>query len=158
VLFAGDPDEGKAFLDELRVAGLRTPVMVPDVFASPDVVRTLGAAAEDLVVAGSSHPDVAMPAARAFVQRFRSEHQAEPDQFAARGYDAMKVIGLATKKTCAAIFSDGTRVDRARLRDATADIRDYQGAAGTLWADNWGNLCRGVVILKVRNGQLQTAP
>jgi branched-chain amino acid transport system substrate-binding protein len=147
VLLAGYPDEGNLFLEQAGRAGVRLSVLAPDSYANPEAVRAAGGWAHGMVVAAAFFPEDPLPRVRAFVRQYQQRFGSTPDAFAAQAYDAVKIVGFALKRA-GAVRPDG-RVDRERLRNALAALRDYPGVTGVLAFDRFGNPAREVLLLQV---------
>jgi len=156
LLLAGYPDEGNLFLEQAARAGVRVPLLAPDSYANPEAVREAGGRAHGMVVAAAFFPDNPLPRVRAFVRQFQQRFGTAPDAFAAQGYDAVKVLAFALKRS-AAVRPDGT-VDRQRLRNTLASLQDYPGVTGTLTFDRFGNPAREVLLLQVDRTALVVLP
>lgn len=150
LLFAGYPDEGQVFLTQVGQGGVRILLLVPDSFAHPRVVRSLGQTAS-LVVAASFFPESAVPVVGGFVRAYRAKFKEDPDPFAAQAYDAAKLVAAALRR---AGVPEAGALDRARVRDAIASTRDYPGVTGTLTFDRFGSLTREALLLQARGENL----
>ncbi len=155
VLFAGYPDEGAVFVQQLSQAGVNVPLLVPDSFASEEGAS---AAAPGTVVASVFFPDTPLPRVRAFVREFRTRYGRQPDAFAAQAYDAVRLVAVALKRLGRAATGPQGQVDRAKLRDALAGLKDYPGVTGTITFDRLGNPARDVQLLRVDGGKLVLLP
>lgn len=150
ILFAGYPDEGRVFVTQAAQAGLQSVLLVPDSFAHPKTVRGLGGAAY-FVVAASFFPESGVPVVRGFVRAYRAKYGEDPDPFAAQAYDATKIIAFALRRVS---VPERGSIDRGKIRDAIAGIRDYPGVTGNLTFDRFGTPTREVLLLRVRGQEL----
>ncbi|MEW5806907.1 MAG: ABC transporter substrate-binding protein [Acidobacteriota bacterium] len=89
---------------------------------------------------GSSEPAMA-----SFVQRFRKKYSKDPDNFAAHGYDAVKLIAEAVKKVKSTHPED--------IRTGLMAINNYEGAAGRTTFDNNGDVVQHPRIFVIHNGR-----
>jgi len=156
VLFAGYPDEGAVFVQQLAQAGLKVLLLAPDSFASEDAASAV--AGSGMVVASVFFPDSPVPRVRAFVREFRNRYGRQPDAFAAQTYDAVKLVAVAVKRLGTGVLGPQDRVDRAKLREALASTHDYPGVTGTITFDRLGNPARDVQLLRVDGGRLVVLP
>lgn len=115
-------EEGAVILSQARKMGIRVPFVGGNGFNSPKVIEIAGEAAEGLIVATPWFADKPDKKVQAFVQRYERKYGKKPDQFAAQAYDALHMMALALRKAGAA--------DRAKLRDALAEIRNFNGVLG----------------------------
>jgi len=150
ILFAGYPDEGRVFLAQAAQGGLQSVVLVPDSFAHPKTVRGLEGAAY-FVVAASFFPESAVPVVRGFVRAYRAKYGEDPDPFAAQAYDATKIVAFALRRVG---LPERGAIDRTKVRDAIAGLRDYPGVTGNLTFDRFGTPTREVLLLRVRGQEL----
>jgi branched-chain amino acid transport system substrate-binding protein len=156
VLFAGYPDEGAVFVQQLAQAGVHVPLLVPDSFASEEAAAALSG--REAVVASVFFADSPFPRVRAFVREYRTRYGRAPDAFAAQAYDAVRVVAVAVKRLGPAVYRAPDQVDRVRLRDVLAGLRDYPGVTGTITFDRLGNPARDVQLLRVDSGKLVVLP
>jgi branched-chain amino acid transport system substrate-binding protein len=85
------------------------------------------------------------PRIQEFVAEFRSAYNAEPDCFAALGYDAMRVAANAIARAKTLSGPD--------LRDAVAATKDFDGVTGSITLDAKHNATKPAVVLKVEGGK-----
>ena len=81
-----------------------------------------------------------------FVQAYTAMFMIPPDGPAAWGYDAMSVLAMAMENA-------GT-LEPDAVRDALANITDYQGAAAIAGYDADRHPIKSVAIHTIRNGQI----
>lgn len=84
------------------------------------------------------------PAVQFFVLAFQGRYGEMPDLTAANSYDALKVLAFA-------IETAGTQ-DPDMVKDALLDIKNYEGASGTISFDANGDVEKPLVIKQVQNG------
>lgn len=88
----------------IRLAGennLDKPVLGGDGLDSPRLWEIAGSHANNTVAAATFHPTMKWDKARAFTDRFKEEYGDTPDAWAAQGYDTLKVLVNAMRKTSA---------------------------------------------------------
>lgn len=83
------------------------------------------------------------PRVQAFVKAYRKKYGNTPDAMAVLGYDAGGVIAQAIK--------NAGKVDRAAIKNALAQIKDYPGASGSITIDKDHNARKPIVILQIMN-------
>ena len=81
------------------------------------------------------------PEVQEFVKAYQARYNETPDAMAVLGYDAGRVIADAIKRA-------GT-TDRAAIRDALAQTKDFPGASGTITLDQEHNARKPIVLLKI---------
>ena len=80
------------------------------------------------------------------MKRYQARFKGEvPDAMAALGYDSVMVLVDAIKRA-------GT-TEAAKLRDALAATRDFDGVTGRTTIDAQRNASKSAVIITVKNGQ-----
>ena len=86
------------------------------------------------------------PDAAPFVEAYEAMYMIPPDGTAASGYDAISVLAIAMENA-------GT-LEPSAVRDALANITDYQGAAAIAGYDADRHPIKSVAIHTIRNGQI----
>lgn len=108
-----------------------------------------GEAAENLVYPRPSFdPDSDEPAVAEFVAAFRAKYNREPDIYAAHGYDALKLLVEAMRKT-GFTFPD-------EIRRGLHGFENYMGAAGRTQFDERGDVVRYPEVFVIRDGKSVT--
>jgi branched-chain amino acid transport system substrate-binding protein len=134
-----------AFLRQLRVAGVTTPVIGSDGIDSPTTF-SLGEISEGVVFTTAGHPTPGSPL-EAFNQKFEEKYgQPSETVFNAIGYDLIKVIE-------AAVLAAGS-VDPVALQQAIMNLEDVQGATSKItYKGTTGMPVRQVSLVRVNNGE-----
>jgi branched-chain amino acid transport system substrate-binding protein len=114
-------------------------------FNSPKLAQIAGAAAEGAISGSAWNQSSAFPASVDFVTAFTALYGTAPDQFAAQAYTAAWV-------TATAILNAGS-VDHAAVRDALAQIQDFNSPLGVFSFDADRNPVHDPVVLTVQNGE-----
>jgi ABC-type branched-subunit amino acid transport system substrate-binding protein len=144
----GDPEETGAAVRQAREMGLTIPIFGFDRMASPEFLKAAGPAAEGVVAAATMNPDRDDPAWRDFRERYQTRWGEDPDGYAARTYDATRLILLAIGEA---------GLNRPRIRDALAARTRYAGASGEIRLDtNLNNIARPW-IATIRDGRFRYA-
>jgi branched-chain amino acid transport system substrate-binding protein len=131
----------------IREASLPSVVLTTSSVSDDELVRSAGAAAENLVFPRSSTFDPASdaPEVRAFVAAYAERYGESPDSFAAYGYDALKLLRLAMEKV-------GSTHPRDVGRGLSA-ISDYQGPTGRLAFEEHGDVIQYPRLYVIRSGR-----
>jgi branched-chain amino acid transport system substrate-binding protein len=112
-----------AFIQQLRGAGVDTPVLGSDGIDTPTIVE-IGRPAEGVVFSGLGFPVPDSPL-EAFYEKYEEvKGQAPETPYTAVGFDATVVID-------AAVSAAGS-TDPTEVRDALASLEDVQGATGAI--------------------------
>ena len=126
---------------QARLLGIEVPLVGGDGWDSPRLYEIGGQA-----IAGgfySSHfsaedPD---PQVQRFVADYRRLFLATPDSFAATAYDAARVMLAAVARA--------PKLERAAIRDALAETRDFPGVTGAVTFDAERNAVKSVVVVRI---------
>lgn len=80
-----------------------------------------------------------------FRDSFKAKYNKEPDSFNALGYDMACLVadGIKRAKT----------LDRAKLKEALASTKDFDGVTGKISIDKNHNPLKSITILQVKNGE-----
>ena len=122
-----------ALLKEIRKRSISGRILSTSSIGSSRALEEAGEAAEGVIYPAtvfdpeSDDPDVAR-----FVRDFRARYGADPDLYAAHGYDAVMVAAAAMQKA-------GGPVPERIARELLA-IRDFHGASGILSFDPEGDV------------------
>jgi branched-chain amino acid transport system substrate-binding protein len=137
-------NEGGVILAQARKMGLKVPFVGGNGFNSPKVIEIAKEAAEGLIVATPWFGEKSDPKVRAFVAKYEKAYGKKPDQFAAQAYDAFYIMTNALKAA-------GT-ADRAKLRDALAATKNFQGVLGKFSFDAERDVVMAPNVLIVKGG------
>jgi branched-chain amino acid transport system substrate-binding protein len=86
-----------------------------------------------------------VPGRQKFVSEYKRRYNALPDALAALGYDAARILADAMTRAGS--------TDGAKVRDALAATKDFQGVTGLITINKDRNAVKPAVILKVENGK-----
>ena len=133
---------------QAKQLGLNVPLFGGDGWESSVLVSIGGSALEGDYFSTHLAPDEdTSPAVQEFVKKFKARYDETPDAMAALGYDSAMVLAAAIK---AAGTTDG-----AKVRDALAATKDFQGVTGKTTIDANRNASKSAVILTITNGQFK---
>jgi branched-chain amino acid transport system substrate-binding protein len=138
-------NEGGVILAQARKMGLKVPFVGGNGFNSPQVIEIAKEAAEGLIVATPWFGEKNDPKVKAFVAKYEKAYGKKPDQFAAQAYDALYIMTNALKAA-------GT-ADRAKLRDALAATKNFQGVVGKFSFDAERDVVMAPSVLIVKGGK-----
>jgi branched-chain amino acid transport system substrate-binding protein len=138
-------NEGGVILAQARKMGLTVPFVGGNGFNSPKVIEIAKDAAEGLIVATPWFGEKNDPKVKAFVAKYEKAYGKKPDQFAAQAYDAFYIMTNALKAAGSA--------DRAKLRDALAATRNFQGVVGRFSFDADRDVVMTPSVLIVKGGK-----
>ena len=127
---------------DLRAAGLKMPLMVPDGCFENSFIESAGK--ENLegmtyITFGGVPAEQLQGKGRAFYENYRKKYSIDPESYAAYGYEAAKVVLAGLSKI--------TTRDRAALIQAISQIKDFDGVLG-----HWSFDQEGDTSLKTMSG------
>ena len=132
---------------QARQLGITAPLFGGDGWESSALVPIGGAALEGDYFSTHYSPQDTSPAVQNFVKEFQAKYNETPDAMAALGYDSALILAAAMKSAGA--------TDGAKVRDALAAEKDFQGITGKITIDANRNASKPAVILTITNGQFQ---
>jgi ABC-type branched-subunit amino acid transport system substrate-binding protein len=130
---------------QMRQRGMSQTIVGTDRLASPEFLRAAGDAAEGVIATSWIDPTRDDDTWNDFRSRFTERYDAEPDAYAAYGYDAAVLTVEAIRRV---------GLNRALLRDALSEFGSYHGVAGTIELDTTANNVAPVFVTQVRGGEL----
>lgn len=135
VFVDGTPGGLVDLIQRLRRAGFEGKILTTQTLAAPAVIRSLGEAAEDVLLTKSVlEDDGTKPRTAAFIQSYQDAYGEAPSVFAAQAYDAVFVLAMALEGRPAIPSSV-----RKGLRD---NVKDYTGASGMIQFSSGGSINR----------------
>ena len=129
---------------QARQLGLTIPLFGGDGWESSSLVPIGGAALEGDYFSTHYSPEDASPAVQDFVKAYRAKYDETPDAMAALGYDSAMILAAAMKSA--------STTDGAKVRDALAATKDFQGVTGKITMDANRDASKPAVILTIKNG------
>lgn len=140
-------NEGAVIMDQARKMGLTVPFVGGNGFNSPEVIKIAGESANGLIVATPWFGAKEDAKVQEFVKKYTDKYGKEPDQFAAQAYDALYLYEEALK--------NAGEADRDAVRDALAEIKDFEGILGTMSFDEVGDIVMDPTVLVIDGGQFK---
>ena len=148
VFLAGVPPEAGSVIAALRRGGVGAPIFGGDALDTVELVESAGSAAEGIYVASVFHPDDPCPESQAFRQAFEARYGQQPDSWAARGYEAVRILAQAMA-TAGSAAPDAVA---AALREGG----QVSGITGPFGFDDKGDVVgKRLVTAVVHGGQFQ---
>ena len=134
-------------LKQARLLGLTVPFIGCEAWDSPTLLRVAGKAADGCYFSNQFSAGDPSSVVQEFGTIYREKFGNLPDNFAALGYDAAKVVLDAMKRA--------NSTDPAAIREAIAQTKDFPGVSGNITIDAQRNASKPVVILAIKNQQVQ---
>ncbi|HVT02355.1 MAG TPA: ABC transporter substrate-binding protein [Thermoanaerobaculia bacterium] len=131
---------------QARDLGITAPLLGGDGWDSPKLLEIGGRSLDGAYFANHYFPDEPRPAVQNFVTKYRALYHQAPESVAALGYDAVGILAQA-------IRAAGS-LDSAKIRDAIAQTKDFQGVAGVTTMGPDRNPIKPVALLHVSGGKI----
>jgi branched-chain amino acid transport system substrate-binding protein len=126
--------------------GLKAVLLGGDGWESEKLFELGGSAVDGSYYTNHYSPDSPNPATQAFIAAYKAKYNGKvPDSLAALAYDAANVAVAALRT--------GKSLEGPDVREALAQTKDFDGAAGKLTLDEKRNATKPAVVLKVENGK-----
>ncbi len=140
-------EEAAGIMIQARTLGIPESVRIigGNGFNSPKLADLAGKAAEGAISGSAWNVASTFPANVAFVKAFTAEYGSAPDQFAAQAYTAAWVAALAIK--------NAGSVEHAAVRDALAQIKDFDTPLGSFSFDAKRDPIHEPVVLTIKDGK-----
>ena len=130
-----------------RQRGIPTSVPFIVLDLTRDEVQAAGAAAEGAITFTSWISTASTPGNQAFVQNYRATYGIEPNTWAAHSYATLYILAEA--------IANAQSTDATAIRDALANIRDFDTVFGEFSFDAVGDAVYDPKILIVENGEFE---
>jgi branched-chain amino acid transport system substrate-binding protein len=127
------------------IVGIGLPVAVRLGLMPAETLERIAVAAPEYTVQSEAGQEPS-PAGRGFQEEFRKRYNKEADYDAAYGYDAIMLLSDAIKTV---------GVDPAKVAARLKNVRDYQGASGTLSIGKDGNAATKWLLGRYEKGRLK---
>ena len=138
------PPEKSEILIQGHKLGISAPFIVRTLTAAN--VQAAGAAAEGAMTFVGWGAAVETPGNQAFVENYNTKFGVEPNNYAARSYATFHVLAEA--------IANAQPTDAAAIRDALANIRDFDTILGKFSFDPNGDAVYEPKVLIVKDGKL----
>ncbi len=130
---------------QARELGITAPLLGGDGWDSPKLWEIGGEALNGCYFSNHYSTDDPSPMVQKFVAEYKRRYNGTPDALAALGYDAARILVDAIGRAGSA--------DGAKVREALASTKDFQGVTGTITINKDRNAVKPAVILKIENGK-----
>ena len=133
-------------IQQAKRLGINVPFVGSDSWGSQELTKLCGQDCEGYYFSTHYAPDVATPAAKAFIDAYQAKYKSLPDDVAALTYDSFGLLWQAIK-------SSG-KIDRLAVRDALAQIPKYEGVTGNMtFKEGSTDPIKSAVIIQIRSGK-----
>ena len=137
--------EAPLIIRQARQLGITVPFIGGDGWDSPELVAVGGSSVEGCYFSNHFSNQSTDPKVVEFVKAYRAKYNNDPDAMVALGYDSLKLLADAMKRA-------GT-TDPAKVTEAIAATKDFQGVTGKITLDAHRNPTKPAVMLEVKNGK-----
>jgi len=132
-------------VQQARRLGLDCAIIGSDSWGSDELLKLGGEDLEGCFFSTHYAPDIATPQAQKFIQEYEAKYGKKPDDVAALTYDSGQLL-------LTAIGQAGTR-DRQKVRDALANITEFEGVTGKMKFKGTGDPIKSAVIIQIKDGK-----
>lgn len=129
--------------------GWDAPIVGSDSWGSPDTVELCGADCYGLFFSTHYAAEGATGATKQFIDEYNAKYGYVPADVGALTWDAFKIVERAIQD-CGEITGD-LAADRQCVRDAMAQIRNFEGITGTMTFTEEGDPIKCAVIVQISN-------
>jgi branched-chain amino acid transport system substrate-binding protein len=130
---------------QAKELGLSVPLFGGDGWESENLLQVGKDAVEGHYFSTHCSPEDDSPKMTAFVSAYKAKYGKTPDAMAALGYDSAYVLAEAIKRA-------GT-TESAKLREAIAATKDFDGVTGKFSLDDKRNAIKSAAILQIKGGK-----
>ncbi|EPR42805.1 ABC transporter substrate binding protein precursor [Desulfovibrio sp. X2] len=152
IFIAGYYGEGALIAAQAKKLGMDVVKMGADGLDNGDYIKLARAAANNTYLSVPFLQDVASPAAKAFVAKFKETYKRDADYMSVNAYDATGILAEAIAKA---------GPDRAKIRDYIAGINaehPYMGIGGKTVFDAKGDCQKPAFVKMVKDEKFVAAP
>jgi branched-chain amino acid transport system substrate-binding protein len=147
VFVPGYYPEVSIILKQARQLGINVPFIGCEAWDSPTLLAVAGKSADGCYFSNQFSPDDPSSVVQDFGKIYQAKFGVRPDNFAALGYDAARVVVDAIKRAGS--------TERAAIRDALAQTKDFPGVSGNITIDSNRNASKPVVVLAIKEDRIQ---
>jgi len=134
-------------VQQARRLGITCPLIGSDSWGSSELLTLGGKDLEGSFFSTHYAPDMATPKAQKFIKDYEAKYGKKPDDVAALTYDSGQLL-------LAAITKAGS-LDRQKVRDALANISEFEGVTGTMKFSGTGDPIKSAVIIQIKDGKFK---
>jgi branched-chain amino acid transport system substrate-binding protein len=138
-------------IGQARTAGIMVPIVGPDGFESPDLVKLAGGAAKVNDVYFSTHFSALSTDKKVqdFIAAYKVSAGEAPSALSALAYDTVYMLKQA--------IENANSTDPVKVNTALAALKDFAGITGKISFDAMHNPIKSAIVVKLVNGEQATA-
>ena len=137
---------------QAKQLGLDIPIIGSNSWAGGDLAAECGANCNGLFFTGNYAAGGATGINRKFVTAYHDAYGSDPDEPAALTWDATRSLLAAISG--AGKLTGNLLTDRLAVKNALVQLKDFDGATGTMSYNTTGNPSKCTLIIKIANGKL----
>ena len=132
-------------VQQARRLGLTCAIIGSDSWGSDELLKLGGKDLEGCFFSTHYAPDIATPEAQKFIKEYEAKYGKKPDDVAALTYDSLNLLLTAISKAGS--------LDRQKVRDALANITEFEGVTGKMKFKGTGDPIKSAVIIQIKDGK-----
>ena len=140
-------NEVALIVQQSRELGFAAPIVGSDSWGSSELMNLCGDACKGLFFSTHYAAAGATGATKEFIDRYQAKYGYVPDDVAALTWDSMLIVQQAIQ-SCGTITGD-LDADRKCIRDAMAQIKDFDGITGKMTFTEQGDPIKCAVIVRI---------
>lgn len=142
-------DEVPLIFKQARELGFDKPIVGSDSWGSAELVNLAGDVIKGSYFTTHYAAAGAQGATKEFIDRYNAKHGYVPDDVAALTWDAMRLAQQAIQNTGG--LTGKIADDRQKVRDALAQIKDFDGITGKMTFTEEGDPIKAAVIVRIND-------
>ncbi len=147
-------NEVPLIVQQAKELGFKKPIVGSDSWGSAETVKLCGEACHGLFFSTHYAAAGATGATKEFIDRYNKAYGYVPDDVGALTWDAFNIVKTAIQN-CGALTGDIEK-DRQCVRDAMAQIKEFEGITGKMTFTEEGDPVKCAVIVKINEkGEFQ---
>ena len=144
-------NEVPLIVKQAQELGLTQIIVGSDSWGDPKTLELCGDACEGLYFSTHYAAEGATGATKEFIDRYEADHGETPGDVAALTWDALSILVQAIQD-CGEISGDLAQ-DRQCVRDALAQVKNFDGITGQMTFTESGDPIKCAVIVKIEGGK-----
>lgn len=132
-------------VQQARRLGYTGHIVGSDSWGNEEIIALGGDLMEGLFFSTHYAPDIATTAAQNFIRAYQARYGSAPDDVAALTYDSFGLLFQA--------IQNAGRLDREAVREALAQISNYEGVTGNMTFTGTGDPIKSAVFIQIKDGK-----
>lgn len=142
-------NEVALIVQQARELGFEGPIVGSDAWGSAELMNLCGDPCKGSFFSTHYVAEGATGATKEFIDKYNAKYGYVPDDVGALTWDAMNIVKMAIEN-CGVITGD-IKADRACVRDAMANIKEFPGITGNMTFNEEGDPIKCAVIAKIND-------